>query len=129
MVELSERLVDIVAHADWAMFQKNGTDATTLCCTIARAATGKRKILVAKGAYHGAAPWCTPVETGTTAEIARTSFTTRTTTSRASAKHSPTTSRQFWFRRFDTTPASTKSWSIRRSRAGFVNSATPRERH
>ena len=68
MVELSERLVDIVAHADWAMFQKNGTDATTLCCTIARAATGKRKILVAKGAYHGAAPWCTPVETGTTAE-------------------------------------------------------------
>ena len=60
--------VDVVAHADWAMFQKNGTDATTLCCTIARAATGKRKILVAKGAYHGAAPWCTPVETGTTSE-------------------------------------------------------------
>jgi glutamate-1-semialdehyde 2,1-aminomutase len=68
MVELAERLVSVVSHADWAMFQKNGTDATTLCCTIARAATGKRKILVAKGAYHGAAPWCTPNETGTTSE-------------------------------------------------------------
>ena len=68
MVELAERLVGVVSHADWAMFQKNGTDATTLCCTIARAATGHRKILVAKGAYHGAAPWCTPVESGTTAE-------------------------------------------------------------
>jgi glutamate-1-semialdehyde 2,1-aminomutase len=68
IVELSEKLVSVVSHADWAMFQKNGTDATTLCCTIARAETGRRKILVAKGAYHGAAPWCTPVEAGTTVE-------------------------------------------------------------
>ena len=30
MVELAERLVDLVPHADWAMFAKNGTDATTL---------------------------------------------------------------------------------------------------
>lgn len=68
MVELAERLTGVVSHADWAMFQKNGTDATTLCCTIARAATGRSKILVATGAYHGAAPWCTPVEAGTTYE-------------------------------------------------------------
>ena len=68
MVELAERLVGVVSHADWAMFQKNGTDATTLCVTSARAATGRRKVLVAKGAYHGAAPWCTPVESGTTPE-------------------------------------------------------------
>ena len=61
MVELAERLVSVVEHAQWVMFQKNGTDATTLCCTIARAQTGARKVLVAKGAYHGAAPWCTPV--------------------------------------------------------------------
>src|SRR5674476_1342333 len=59
MVELAERLVGVVSHADWAMFQKNGTDATTLCCTIARAATGKNKVLVATGAYHGAAPVAT----------------------------------------------------------------------
>jgi glutamate-1-semialdehyde 2,1-aminomutase len=68
LVELAERLVGMVAHADWAMFQRNGTDATTLCVVIARAATQKRKILVARGAYHGSAPWCTPHPNGTTAE-------------------------------------------------------------
>jgi glutamate-1-semialdehyde 2,1-aminomutase len=67
MVELAELLVRTVAHADWAMLAKNGTDATTMCCTIARAQTGRAKILVARGAYHGAAPWCTPRPAGTTA--------------------------------------------------------------
>jgi glutamate-1-semialdehyde 2,1-aminomutase len=66
MVDLAELLVSTVDHADWAMFAKNGTDATTMCCTIARAQTGRRRILVAKGAYHGAAPWCTPGPAGTT---------------------------------------------------------------
>ena len=64
IVELAERFVTQIGHADWAMFEKNGTDATTLCCTLARAVTGKRKLLVAKGAYHGAAPWCTPSPKG-----------------------------------------------------------------
>lgn len=68
LVELAEKLVGMVAHADWALFQRNGTDATTLCVVIARAATQKRKILVARGAYHGSAPWCTPHPAGTTAE-------------------------------------------------------------
>ena len=68
LVELAELLVDIVPHADWAMFQKNGTDATTTCVVIARAATGRRKILVARGAYHGAVPWCNPYPLGATAE-------------------------------------------------------------
>ena len=68
LVELAEKLVGMVAHADWALFQRNGTDATTLCVVVARAATKKRKILVARGAYHGSAPWCTPHPTGTTAE-------------------------------------------------------------
>jgi glutamate-1-semialdehyde 2,1-aminomutase len=68
MVELAELLVSTVQHADWAMFAKNGTDATTTCCTIARAHTGRSRILVAKGAYHGAAPWCTPRLAGVTAE-------------------------------------------------------------
>jgi glutamate-1-semialdehyde 2,1-aminomutase len=67
MVTLAETLVSVVDHADWAMFAKNGTDATTMCCTIARAQTGRGKILVARGAYHGAAPWCTPRPAGTTA--------------------------------------------------------------
>ena len=67
MVELAELLVATVRHADWAMLAKNGTDATTMCCTIARAQTGRQRIMVARGAYHGAAPWCTPRLAGTTA--------------------------------------------------------------
>jgi glutamate-1-semialdehyde 2,1-aminomutase len=66
LVDLAELLVGTVQHADWAMFAKNGTDATTMCCTIARAQTGRRRILVATGAYHGAAPWCTPRPAGVT---------------------------------------------------------------
>jgi glutamate-1-semialdehyde 2,1-aminomutase len=66
MVDLAELLVRTVRHADWAMFAKNGTDATTMCCTIARAQTGRQKVLVAAGAYHGAAPWCTPRPAGVT---------------------------------------------------------------
>ncbi len=68
LVELAELMVGTVTHADWAMFQKNGTDATTACAMIAREETGKRKILVANGAYHGAVPWCNPYPNGATAE-------------------------------------------------------------
>jgi len=68
MVGFAEKLVSLVSHADWAMFCKNGTDATTMAMMVARAHTKKRKILVAKGAYHGAAPWCTPNPAGTVAE-------------------------------------------------------------
>lgn len=67
-VALAERLVETIPHADWAMFQKNGADATTTSVTIARAATKRRKVLVATGAYHGAAPWCSPSLNGVTAE-------------------------------------------------------------
>jgi glutamate-1-semialdehyde 2,1-aminomutase len=58
----------MVGHAEWAMFCKNGTDATSMALTIARAHTRRRKILVAKGAYHGSAAWCTPIPAGTTPE-------------------------------------------------------------
>ena len=68
LVELAELLVKTVAHADWAMLQKNGTDATTACVTIARAGTGRRKVLLARGSYHGAVPWCTPSLAGVTSE-------------------------------------------------------------
>lgn len=68
LVELAELMVETVPHADWAMFSKNGTDATTACVTIARAGTGRRKVLVARGAYHGAIPWCTPSVAGVTEE-------------------------------------------------------------
>ncbi len=68
LVELAELLVDQIAHADWAMFQKNGSDATTTCVTLARAGTGRRKVLVARGSYHGAVPWCSPSLVGVTSE-------------------------------------------------------------
>lgn len=68
LVELAELMVETVPHADWAMFSKNGTDATTACVTIARAGTGRRKVLVARGAYHGAIPWCSPSVVGVTEE-------------------------------------------------------------
>lgn len=68
LVQLAERLTGLVTHADWAMFSKNGTDATTTCLSIARAATGRRKILLARKAYHGALPWCSPYPLGSTAE-------------------------------------------------------------
>ena len=65
MVELAEAFVRLVSHADWAMFCKNGTDATTMALTTARAHTRRKTVVRAKGAYHGAAPWCVPRPTGT----------------------------------------------------------------
>jgi glutamate-1-semialdehyde 2,1-aminomutase len=65
LVDLAEIFVESVKDADWAMLAKNGTDATTTCLTIARAHTSRSVALVARGSYHGAAPWCTPVLRGT----------------------------------------------------------------
>jgi glutamate-1-semialdehyde 2,1-aminomutase len=64
MVELAETMVGMVGHAEWAIFCKNGTDATSIAIVTARAQTGRRKILYAAGAYHGAAAWCTPRPAG-----------------------------------------------------------------
>jgi len=66
MVELAEAMTRQVSHADWAMFCKNGTDATTMALMIARNFTQKKTIVLARGAYHGAAPWCTPLKNGVT---------------------------------------------------------------
>ena len=67
-VELAERLVGLTPWADWTIFAKNGSDVCTWATLVARAVTGRRKILAAAGAYHGAHPWCTPVPDGTTPE-------------------------------------------------------------
>jgi len=68
MVELAEAFTGMVTHADWAMFCKNGTDATSMAMVTARAHTRKKTLVMAKGAYHGAAPWCTPRRVGITPE-------------------------------------------------------------
>jgi glutamate-1-semialdehyde 2,1-aminomutase len=64
MVELAEAMTGQIAHAEWALFCKNGTDATTAAVMSARAVTRKSTLLRARGAYHGAAPWCTPRDPG-----------------------------------------------------------------
>jgi glutamate-1-semialdehyde 2,1-aminomutase len=66
MIDLAEQFVAQISHADWAMFCKNGTDATSMAMVIARAYRDRKTILCAKGAYHGAAPWCTPRMAGIT---------------------------------------------------------------
>jgi len=66
MVEFAEAMVKQVAHADWAMFCKNGSDANTMALMTARAHTGRKTVVLARGAYHGAQPWSTPVPAGTT---------------------------------------------------------------
>ena len=57
MVELAETLVDLVPAADWAFFAKNGGDLTDYATMIARDATGRKKIVMIGGGYHGVASW------------------------------------------------------------------------
>jgi glutamate-1-semialdehyde 2,1-aminomutase len=64
MVELAETIVGMIDHADWALFCKNGTDATSAAISVAREYRRRRKILVAEKSYHGSAPWCTPMPGG-----------------------------------------------------------------
>lgn len=68
MVKLAEDFTQMVNHADWAMFCKNGSDATMIALMCARAYKGKNKVLIASGTYHGAQIWNTPLPAGTTPE-------------------------------------------------------------
>lgn len=57
MVELAEYMTDMISSADWVFFAKNGGDVTNYAVMIARAETGKKKIIMVSGGYHGVAPW------------------------------------------------------------------------
>ena len=59
-LELAELLVERIDFADWAVLAKNGSDVTTWALQVAREATGRKKVLMAKGAYHGVDAWCSP---------------------------------------------------------------------
>ncbi|RJO64123.1 MAG: aminotransferase class III-fold pyridoxal phosphate-dependent enzyme [Myxococcales bacterium] len=59
-VELAEKMVETISIADWAVFGRNGSDVTTYAVQVAREFTQRRKVLMAKGAYHGSHAWCTP---------------------------------------------------------------------
>jgi glutamate-1-semialdehyde 2,1-aminomutase len=68
MVDLAERLVELVDFADWAVFGKNGSDMTTWAVQTAREFTGRKKVLRARQSYHGSHSWCTPGHGGLIAE-------------------------------------------------------------
>lgn len=57
MVELAEHMTKLVGGMNWAFFAKNGGDVTTYATMVARAATGRKKIITVSGGYHGVAPW------------------------------------------------------------------------
>jgi glutamate-1-semialdehyde 2,1-aminomutase len=57
LVDFAELFVDTVEMADWVYFAKNGGDVTSYSIMIARQATGRKKILMINGSYHGVAPW------------------------------------------------------------------------
>jgi glutamate-1-semialdehyde 2,1-aminomutase len=67
-VELAEHLVSLTPWAAWSVFAKNGSDVCTWATQVARAATGRRKVLACEGAYHGAHAWCSPFPDGTLPE-------------------------------------------------------------
>jgi glutamate-1-semialdehyde 2,1-aminomutase len=58
MVELAERLVELIAGADWAVFAKNGSDVTTWAMRVAREYTLRPKIIMVRDTYHGVHAWC-----------------------------------------------------------------------
>lgn len=51
--EVSQRLVEIIPCADLVSFQNTGTEANMLAFRLARAHTGKDKIIKFEGHYHG----------------------------------------------------------------------------
>ena len=54
--ELAEQLLEYYPYYDMVRFGKNGVDATTAAVRLARAITGKYRIL--SYGYHGCADWC-----------------------------------------------------------------------
>jgi len=54
VLDLAEEVIRLSPAADQVRFCASGTEATMYCQRLARAATGKPKILKFEGAYHGA---------------------------------------------------------------------------
>jgi len=68
MVELAERLVELVDFGNWTVFGKNGSDMTTWAVRVAREYTGRKIILRVRHSYNGAHAWCSPGHGGLVAE-------------------------------------------------------------
>ncbi len=59
---LAKKVIELIPCAEMVVFLKTGSDATTLAIRIARAYTGKKKIL--RCGYHGWHDWCVEVKGG-----------------------------------------------------------------
>jgi len=56
--QLAERLVGMLPGADWQVrFAKNGADVTSAAVRLARAHTGRDRVLMYGNGYHGAQDW------------------------------------------------------------------------
>jgi len=53
VIRLAERLVDAIPCADQVQFTGSGTEATFFALRLARAATGRQKVLKFEGGWHG----------------------------------------------------------------------------
>lgn len=67
LVELAEQLVGMVPSAQQALFFKTGSDATSAAVRLARAHTGRDKVL--RCGYHGWHDWCLAGDPGVPREV------------------------------------------------------------
>lgn len=55
-LNLAERIHSLCPFVESMRFVASGTEATMMCCRVARTYTGKKKVLKFEGAYHGQHP-------------------------------------------------------------------------
>ena len=55
--EVAKKIINDVPCAEQVIFSNTGTEATSMCLRIARAHSGKNKIIKFEGVYHGWADW------------------------------------------------------------------------
>ncbi|MBA4416778.1 MAG: glutamate-1-semialdehyde 2,1-aminomutase [Syntrophus sp. (in: bacteria)] len=60
--ELAKKLTEIIPSAELSIFLKTGSDATTASIRIARAYTGRMKVM--RSGYHGWHDWCVEMKGG-----------------------------------------------------------------
>ncbi len=65
--ELAEKLKELIPCAEMSIFVKTGSDATTTAVRLARAFTGRTKIM--RCGYHGWHDWCVDVKGGIPAKL------------------------------------------------------------
>lgn len=68
-VQLAELLSDVVPGAELSTFLRTGSDATSAAIRLARAFTGRRRVL--RWGYHGWHDWCAPRPAGVPWEISQ----------------------------------------------------------